>query len=106
MAESGINFRVAPIPKVGDAVSTPFIGVQAMALNAASPNRDLAVEIALIRPGPIQGGAVHPYIRRRSGDEQEGLSLMQQVAAGQHRDQLAALGRHPRARDRRAPSSR
>ena len=45
LAESGINFRVAPIPKVGDAVSTPFIGVQAMALNAASPNRDLAVEL-------------------------------------------------------------
>ena len=28
---------------------------------------DLAVEIALIRPGPIQGGAVHPYIRRATG---------------------------------------
>jgi error-prone DNA polymerase len=27
---------------------------------------DLAVEVALIRPGPIQGGSVHPYIRRRS----------------------------------------
>ncbi|MCU1479629.1 MAG: error-prone polymerase [Subtercola sp.] len=26
---------------------------------------DLVVEIALIRPGPIQGGAVHPYIRRK-----------------------------------------
>ncbi|UYM05872.1 error-prone DNA polymerase [Solicola gregarius] len=26
---------------------------------------DLVIEIALIRPGPIQGGAVHPYIRRR-----------------------------------------
>ncbi|WFR83481.1 error-prone DNA polymerase [Arthrobacter sp. Y-9] len=32
---------------------------------------DLVVEIALIRPGPIQGGAVHPYIRRRSGEEKE-----------------------------------
>ncbi|WP_347754402.1 error-prone DNA polymerase [Agrococcus sp. ProA11] len=30
---------------------------------------DLVVEIALIRPGPIQGGAVHPYIRRRTGAE-------------------------------------
>ncbi|MDG2427045.1 MAG: error-prone DNA polymerase [Acidimicrobiales bacterium] len=30
---------------------------------------DLVVEIALIRPGPIQGGSVHPYIRRRSGRE-------------------------------------
>ncbi|WP_020662677.1 error-prone DNA polymerase [Amycolatopsis benzoatilytica] len=31
---------------------------------------DLAVEVALIRPGPIQGGSVHPYIRRRQGREQ------------------------------------
>ncbi|MCS5719467.1 error-prone DNA polymerase [Herbiconiux sp. CPCC 205763] len=30
---------------------------------------DLVVEIALIRPGPIQGGAVHPYIRRKLGFE-------------------------------------
>ena len=31
---------------------------------------DLVVEIALIRPGPIQGGSVHPYIRRRNGQEE------------------------------------
>jgi error-prone DNA polymerase len=30
---------------------------------------DLAIEVALIRPGPIQGHAVHPYIRRRNGEE-------------------------------------
>jgi error-prone DNA polymerase len=30
---------------------------------------DLAVEVALIRPGPIQGQSVHPYLRRRSGEE-------------------------------------
>jgi len=30
---------------------------------------DLVIEVALIRPGPIQGGSVHPYLRRRSGDE-------------------------------------
>ena len=30
---------------------------------------DLVVEVALIRPGPIQGGMVHPYIRRRRGEE-------------------------------------
>ncbi|HEY9408609.1 MAG TPA: error-prone DNA polymerase [Jiangellaceae bacterium] len=30
---------------------------------------DLVVEIALIRPGPIQGGSVHPYLRRRSEKE-------------------------------------
>ncbi|MFZ2510301.1 MAG: error-prone DNA polymerase [Gordonia sp. (in: high G+C Gram-positive bacteria)] len=31
---------------------------------------DLVVEVALIRPGPIQGGSVHPYIRRRNGLEE------------------------------------
>ena len=30
---------------------------------------DLVIEIALIRPGPIQGGAVHPYLRRKTGEE-------------------------------------
>jgi error-prone DNA polymerase len=30
---------------------------------------DLVVEVALIRPGPIQGGSVYPYMRRRRGDE-------------------------------------
>lgn len=30
---------------------------------------DLVVEVALIRPGPIQGGSVHPYLRRRRGEE-------------------------------------
>jgi error-prone DNA polymerase len=34
---------------------------------------DLVVEVALIRPGPIQGGSVHPYMRRRHGDEPPGL---------------------------------
>lgn len=31
---------------------------------------DLVVEVALIRPGPIQGGSVHPYIKRRNGLEE------------------------------------
>jgi error-prone DNA polymerase len=30
---------------------------------------DLVVEVALIRPGPIQGDSVHPYLRRRNGQE-------------------------------------
>jgi error-prone DNA polymerase len=30
---------------------------------------DIAIEVALIRPGPIQGNAVHPFIRRRNGEE-------------------------------------
>ena len=31
---------------------------------------DLVVEVAIIRPGPIQGNAVHPYIRRKQGREE------------------------------------
>jgi len=31
--------------------------------------RDLVVEVAIVRPGPIQGGMVHPYLRRRQGLE-------------------------------------
>jgi error-prone DNA polymerase len=31
---------------------------------------DLTIEVALIRPGPLQGNMVHPYIRRRKGLEQ------------------------------------
>ena len=30
---------------------------------------DLVVQIALVRPGPIQGGAVHPFVRRKLGHE-------------------------------------
>ncbi len=30
---------------------------------------DLVIEVAIVRPGPIQGGMVHPYLRRRSGEE-------------------------------------
>src|SRR5204863_297109 len=30
---------------------------------------DLVIEVAIVRPGPIQGDMVHPYLRRRSGAE-------------------------------------
>ncbi|WP_437985328.1 DNA polymerase III subunit alpha [Sorangium sp. So ce117] len=35
------------------------------------PNKfyDLVIEVAIVRPGPIQGGMVHPYLRRRTGQE-------------------------------------
>jgi error-prone DNA polymerase len=45
---------------------------------------DLVVEVALIRPGPIQGGSVHPYMRRRHGDELADLP---------HDSMYAALGK-------------
>ena len=30
---------------------------------------DLVIQVAIVRPGPIQGGMVHPYLRRRDGTE-------------------------------------
>ncbi|TFH21239.1 MAG: error-prone DNA polymerase, partial [Myxococcales bacterium] len=30
---------------------------------------DLVIEVSIVRPGPISGGMVHPYLRRRSGEE-------------------------------------
>jgi error-prone DNA polymerase len=37
------------------------------------PNKyyDLVIEVAIVRPGPIQGGMVHPYLRRKQGLEAE-----------------------------------
>ncbi len=32
---------------------------------------DLVIEVAIVRPGPIQGDMVHPYLRRRNGEELE-----------------------------------
>ena len=45
---------------------------------------DLVVEVALIRPGPIQGGSVHPYLRRRAGTEERLIP---------HESMRAALGK-------------
>ena len=30
---------------------------------------DLVIEVSIVRPGPIQGGMIHPYLRRRAGEE-------------------------------------
>ncbi len=43
--QAGINFGVAPLPTVEGQPSKPFIGVGALAINAASPNKDLAKEL-------------------------------------------------------------
>ena len=45
---------------------------------------DLVIEVALIRPGPIQGGSVHPYLRRHDGLED---------AAVPHESMRPALGK-------------
>ncbi len=79
----GVGYDLDSIPKEAPCVydmlcaadSVGVFQVESRAQMATLPRLkprnfyDLAVEIALIRPGPIQGDSVHPYIRRRSGLE-------------------------------------
>lgn len=79
----GVRWRIEDLPKEEPAVydmlcradSVGVFQVESRAQMSTLPRLrprcfyDLVVEIALIRPGPIQGGAVHPYIRRRAGEE-------------------------------------
>ncbi|MBR7831212.1 error-prone DNA polymerase [Actinospica sp. MGRD01-02] len=79
----GVEMTLGTVPKEDEKVydmlcAADSVGVfqvesraQMATLPRLKPRKfyDLVIEIALIRPGPIQGGAVHPYLRRRSGDE-------------------------------------
>jgi error-prone DNA polymerase len=78
----GVEIDLATIPQEDEVYAMlcrgDSIGVfqvesraQMATLPRLKPRRfyDLVVEVALIRPGPIQGGSVHPYIRRRNGQE-------------------------------------
>ncbi|MFB9369925.1 error-prone DNA polymerase [Kitasatospora albolonga] len=79
----GLRYDLSTIPPDDEAVyemltRADTVGVfqvesraQAGALPRMRPSKfyDLVVQVALIRPGPIQGGSVHPYIRRRNGHE-------------------------------------
>jgi len=80
---TGEEWELATIPKEEKAVydmlcRADSIGVfqvesraQMGLLPRLQPRRfyDLVVQIALVRPGPIQGGAVHPFVRRKLGTE-------------------------------------
>ncbi|MCB1297803.1 MAG: error-prone DNA polymerase [Microthrixaceae bacterium] len=80
---TGEVWELATIPKEEQAVydmlcRADSIGVfqvesraQMGLLPRLQPRRfyDLVIQIALIRPGPIQGGAVHPFVRRKLGHE-------------------------------------
>jgi error-prone DNA polymerase len=44
---------------------------------------DLAIQIALIRPGPIQGGAVHPFVRRKMAKDRVDEENRERVARGE-----------------------
>nr|WP_307781181.1 error-prone DNA polymerase [Rhabdothermincola sediminis] len=78
----GVEIDLADIPQddavydmLCDADTVGVFQVESRAQMATLPRLkprtfyDLVVEVALIRPGPIQGGSVHPYIRRRNGTE-------------------------------------
>ena len=68
---------------------------------------DLVVEVAIIRPGPIQGNAVHPYLRRKQGLEPVDLPPPEPRAGAQGhdgRDPLPGTGHADRHRGR--PASR
>ncbi|MEV0729985.1 error-prone DNA polymerase [Polymorphospora sp. NPDC050346] len=82
MIESTLDLSDMPLddPEVYDmlcrADSVGVFQVESRAQMATLPRLkprqfyDLVVEVALIRPGPIQGGSVHPYIRRKNGLEE------------------------------------
>jgi error-prone DNA polymerase len=79
----GVTYELATIPAEAPCVydmlcEADSIGVfqvesraQMATLPRLKPRRfyDLACEVALIRPGPIQGDSVHPFIRRKNGEE-------------------------------------
>jgi error-prone DNA polymerase len=44
---------------------------------------DLTIQIALIRPGPIQGGAVHPFVRRKMAKDRADEENRERVARGE-----------------------
>src|SRR5688572_19950091 len=82
-ARRGCEFRLTDVPAEDPAVyemicRADTIGVfqiESRAQMAMLPRLkprcyyDLVVEVAIVRPGPIQGQMVHPYLRRRSGAE-------------------------------------
>jgi len=82
-ARRGREFRLSDVPAEDPAVyemicRADTIGVfqiESRAQMAMLPRLrpccyyDLVVEVAIVRPGPIQGQMVHPYLRRRSGEE-------------------------------------
>jgi error-prone DNA polymerase len=79
----GITYELATIPQEAPCVydmlceadSVGVFQVESRAQMATLPRLkprnfyDLACEVALIRPGPIQGDSVHPFIRRKNGEE-------------------------------------
>ena len=82
-AYRGRQLTMAGIPKedpvvyemIGQADTVGVFQIESRAQMAMLPRLrprkfyDLVIEVAIVRPGPIQGGMVHPYLRRRQGLE-------------------------------------
>ena len=80
----GTSYTLATLPKEDEAVyamlqegdSLGVFQVESRAQMNFLPRMkpatfyDLVIEVAIVRPGPIQGDMVHPYLRRRNGEEQ------------------------------------
>ncbi|MDH4562226.1 error-prone DNA polymerase [Pseudomonas sp. BN411] len=80
----GIQWTIATLPKEDEATydmigRADTIGVfqiesraQMSMLPRLKPREfyDLVIQVAIVRPGPIQGNMVHPYLRRRKGEEE------------------------------------
>jgi error-prone DNA polymerase len=82
-AHRGVDLSMATIPPddaatfeaIGRADTVGVFQIESRAQMAMLPRLrprsyyDLVVEVSIVRPGPIVGGMVHPYLRRRSGVE-------------------------------------
>ena len=79
----GLDLTLANIPQddpvvydmIGHAETIGVFQIESRAQQAMLPRLkptcfyDLVIEVAIVRPGPIQGDMVHPYLRRRNGEE-------------------------------------
>jgi error-prone DNA polymerase len=82
-ARRGRPFAMSDVPSedpavydmIGHADTVGVFQIESRAQMAMLPRMkprcfyDLVIEVAIVRPGPIQGGMVHPYLRRREGAE-------------------------------------
>jgi error-prone DNA polymerase len=79
----GLHYTLATIPQddpavyemIGRADTVGVFQIESRAQQTMLPQMkpktfyDLVIEVAIVRPGPIQGGMVHPYLNRRTGKE-------------------------------------
>jgi len=82
-AHYGLNLTLANIPQddptvysmISRADTIGVFQIESRAQQSMLPRLkptcfyDLVIEVAIVRPGPIQGDMVHPYLRRRNGEE-------------------------------------